>query len=90
MEKVPKSASHEGFHADGGIIAGAPPRAWVSLGVKINRGRYQSLDVSLGLSNDIPAGLSTGEAFDQLFEVAADQLTEKVDAMLVAYPIVAD
>jgi hypothetical protein len=73
--------------ANGGVTAGSPPRAWVSLGVKINRGNYQSLDVSLGLSQDLADGVTPEEGFDRLFEVAADQLTEKVNAMLLAYPI---
>lgn len=90
--KVIKVATSDGVSADGGImIAGSRERVWISLGLKINRGHYQSLDISLGLSRDVVAGDETSEeAFDSIYNLASSQLDEKAGAILEMYPIEKD
>ena len=67
-------------------VAGMPPRVWVSCGLTINRGNYESARVDAGMAMDVPPDSNEATTFDTCWENAEREVKRQFNAIRSEFP----
>jgi hypothetical protein len=62
-------------------VAGMPDRVWVSCGLTVNLGDYESARMDAGLSSDLRSGESAKDAYERCWKAAEDEVKRQANAV---------